>query len=943
MTTGHSLRRGSIVARWRERDRGDEGMTLVEVLLASTVLVVLLSMVAISMSVLNNISGAVSSQFQEYDQALPALAPIQALIRAEVEPAAPNGSGAPTPAFAQFGTTSLNFGLQFYSNVGTAYNNLTAAGTTAGPAKIVALELDQSGNPVTSSTSCTAKSPCRFQVRRYLPVVNSGTSTCPVTTDGSAGPCLYPSNYTLITNAADVVNNPSSTTGGVPNQPIFTYSLFDPNWPAGANSTGTGILLTAGEIQNNLITGLTAAPYNYPTNTQTVTACAFHNASYPTTAIACPLDAVQSVSIELMVAAPGSGTNGTVDNQTVVYRYPPTGTGGNITYPYQFSNFSGVSTVFHASEWRWIRQLRRSIVRRKAVDSDLGQTAMVAVVAFSVLASSIAAVLVSQVIGSFPLQQSKSVQIYANRALEAGVNAYVTAVNTNPSLAQCNSNTNTSGICSGIDYGQWNFVPNSNTSGADSEYYAFGNPQPTFDPTTNALSSLSVEVVGAAYDVNATNHYLFAEETIGLSPANGFLKNVWWSNYESYSSNGNYSSCNYNWKLGYNISNANAGCGPVYFGPADYLFGPVYTNDSVFVAGNGGPTSSPSFGTTGAPSPVTTADPNCLFVNNTYGMGGSDANCSQANGSVALYDTTNSSFAHAVETPPASDSQLGVIASQNGCLYSGPTQVTLSTAADGTGQMTVVSPDTIESTVNQGGTNYTWDNNNISTNLNNCPNDGTAPLPPNGVVFVQNAPTSQTQQWANPLDDPVDTTVTNLTSSPSSPQAGRAVTLTATVTSDSNQIDNGATVAFSQTTNNFGNIRTAVINSCSAVTLSSPVAVVPATTPASVQVHGNLLDHRGQQRDRGVLRRLQRRQLHRLVVRQPRADLHAQPGQDLRALRTGHRRWLLELLLRADQRTGLRRGRLRQRQPVGTAHHRHRQQPRRRRQHHLQRLHLDDG
>lgn len=336
----HSLRRDSIVARWRARDRSDEGMTLLEVLLASIVLVVLLSMVAISMSVVNSISGTVSSQFQEFDQALPALAPLQTLLRAEVEPAAPSGS-VPSPPFLQYGTTSLNFGVQFYSNIGTAYNNLTAAGTTAGPAKIVALEVDQSGNPVTSATTCSAKSPCGFQVRRYLPTVTSGISSCPVITDGSAGPCVYPSTYTLITNALDVVNNPSSTTGGVPNQPIFTYSFFDPNWPAGANGTGTGILLTAGEIQNNLITGLTAAPYSYPTNTRVVTACTAPNASYPTAAIACPLDAIQSVGVELMVAAPGSGTNGTVDNQTVVYRYPPTGTGSNITYPYQFSTTVG--------------------------------------------------------------------------------------------------------------------------------------------------------------------------------------------------------------------------------------------------------------------------------------------------------------------------------------------------------------------------------------------------------------------------------------------------------------------------------------------------------------------------------------------------------------------------------------------------------------------------
>ena len=89
---------------------------------------------------------------------------------------------------------------------------------------------------------------------------------------------------------------------------------------------------------------------------------------------------------------------------------------------------------------------------------------------------------------------------------------------------------------------------------------------------------------------------------------------MWWSNYESYSSTGNYSTCNYNWDLNYNINNANVDCSPVYFGPGDYLYGPVYTNDSVFVTGDGTVNNSPAFGTSTSASPVTTADPNCLFV-----------------------------------------------------------------------------------------------------------------------------------------------------------------------------------------------------------------------------------------------------------------------------------------------------------------------------------------
>ena len=278
-------------------------------------------------------------------------------------------------------------------------------------------------------------------------------------------------------------------------------------------------------------------------------------------------------------------------------------------------------------------------------------------------------------------------------------------------------------------------VNGSNSSGSDLEYYAFGNPQPTFDPTTNALTGLSVQVVGAAYDPSATNNYLFDQETINVTPSNGFLENVWWSNYESYSGNGDYSTCNYNWKLGYNIRGGGVSCGPVYFGPNDYLFGPVYTNDSVFVS------PSPAFGTATAPSPVTTADPNCLFVDSgtNRGMNGNRSNCSAANTDVSVYDTVNSSDNHAVEQPPANDTQLGTIASQNGCLYSGPTQIHLSTDASGNGQMTVVSPDTPEGTKTVNGTTYPWDTNNIASNVNNCPNNGTAPIPPNGVVFVQNA------------------------------------------------------------------------------------------------------------------------------------------------------------------------------------------------------------
>ena len=488
------------------------------------------------------------------------------------------------------------------------------------------------------------------------------------------------------------------------------------------------------------------------------------------------------------------------------------------------------------------QQARR---RRAAQASDLGQTAIVAVLALSLIVGIIGATIVGTIIQSGPIQQSASVADNANYAVEAGENGYVTALNTNPSLAYCSSNTNGTGTCSGINYAQWNLVTGSQSSGSGPEYYSFGNPQPTFNQTTNALTNLAVEVVGAAKDPNSKTGYIFAHKILNLAPKNGFLSQVWWSNYESYSSNGNYSTCAYNWSssMGYNIDNSNASCTPVYFAPGDYLFGPTYTNDSLFVSGDGTQANSPSFGNPSStppapvPSAVETADPHCLFVDDTYGMSGSDANCSKASGDVYLYDTTNSSYGNPVQVPPQSDSSLGDIAGKNGCLYSGPTQITLGTNASGVGQMTVISPDTPQSTTQVNG--HTLDTNNtyvtnpltgtVSGNTNNCPSNGVAPLPPNGVVFVENASSGETVLGANPFDAYMANSVTNLTSNPATPSPNTSVTLTATVTSSSNQLNNAATVAFSQTTSttNFGHTTTstAVIPTCTAVAMSAPVPV----------------------------------------------------------------------------------------------------------------------
>lgn len=330
------------------RVRDDAGMTLTELLIASTLLVVLLTVVMISMNLVSTVTDNVSSQYAENDQALPALAPLQTLLRAEVEPApatpvvgAPTpGFGLDTPATAEGSTADQisdigNFSLTFYSNIGTAYNNVTSAGTTAGPAMLVAEEVDQSGQAVTFGTSqCNTSSPCSFQVREYLPEVDpqTGDSSCPVGNEPSTNVCQYNlSKYTLVTDAADVINDPSQQANGAPTEPIFTYDIFDP-------TNDQAFVLTPGEVQTGTIQ--LVANHNYPAGTPNVTltgptACAVANGTYPT----CPADDIQSVGVDLMIGIKGSGTNGNVENQTIVYRYPESP--GSPTYPYQYSSTAG--------------------------------------------------------------------------------------------------------------------------------------------------------------------------------------------------------------------------------------------------------------------------------------------------------------------------------------------------------------------------------------------------------------------------------------------------------------------------------------------------------------------------------------------------------------------------------------------------------------------------
>lgn len=335
------------VRRALERRTGEEGMTLVELLVTSTVLLILMGMVLVSITMVETLSNSITSQYQEFQQAVPAMAPFHGLVAAQIEPAPPVG-GVPTPPFAAIG----NFSATFYSNIGTAYGNTTSCpsgqscatgGTTAGPAKIVGIELAPDG--VSPATACSPAAPCSFQLRMYLPIVGlsaPGVSSCP---DVGTGPtCQYSTDYRLLANVQYVVNDPSSL-GSAGDMPIFSYNIFDPggSFPPLTPPTTSpptypslNIPLTWTEVQNQSITGL---PAPYPNSTQALMACAAPSAAYPTPGTACPADNIQSVNVDLQIARPGTGANGTQENSLVVYRYAPSP--GSTTAPYQYSTAVG--------------------------------------------------------------------------------------------------------------------------------------------------------------------------------------------------------------------------------------------------------------------------------------------------------------------------------------------------------------------------------------------------------------------------------------------------------------------------------------------------------------------------------------------------------------------------------------------------------------------------
>jgi hypothetical protein len=348
-------------------------------------------------------------------------------------------------------------------------------------------------------------------------------------------------------------------------------------------------------------------------------------------------------------------------------------------------------------------------------------------------------VLVQNTFQQYPIVTKNVVQHEAYRAMVAGVDEYLYSLNTNANFASCyakfyNGATligpaptlfSTSSLCSGIAFNTWISVPGTAVVNGPPMWFYLGTPN-----VNTSTGNLTISVVGSA---GYPNTYNYQTAQIVLQPLNSFLLNVLWMDKNQIDPallnfpTGD--TCPYYWTTQslatYGSGRSQVTCVAVDFATADHLTGNLFTNDSIFVCG------SPTFKT------AYTADPNQAFV-------------SDCGGSTATITGHGSQYK---QTPPNDDSALGTVATAGGCLYEGPTTITL----NGT-TMNVTSPNTPTGKPTGAlGSSVANDSLIAAANATNVcmPSTpgGSVNTPTNGVVYVEDCVNPATCTTASPLAD----------------------------------------------------------------------------------------------------------------------------------------------------------------------------------------------
>ena len=274
----------------------DEGLTLIELLVAFATLTILITLVATAVSTYLNVGTNVISSYSATQQLLPSSITIQRLIRSEVEPApTPTATSIPVPAFV-LGTVGT-YSTTFYTNTG-GYN---AATGPYGPAKIVM----SSTTPAkcagcsfyTSQFTVIQYPACPFPVGSAVGCTGT-TQTCPLSVI-SANVCHWSTVGKELVTVNGVVNGQTNLQNA--STPIFIYNTLDPYATTYlANAGGTPSVTTG--LLPNFAAGTCAAP--------TLT-------SGQPSSSNCLADTVQSIAVDLQVHVQGAPIQ---ENSFIVYR-----------------------------------------------------------------------------------------------------------------------------------------------------------------------------------------------------------------------------------------------------------------------------------------------------------------------------------------------------------------------------------------------------------------------------------------------------------------------------------------------------------------------------------------------------------------------------------------------------------------------------------------------
>jgi hypothetical protein len=383
-------------------------------------------------------------------------------------------------------------------------------------------------------------------------------------------------------------------------------------------------------------------------------------------------------------------------------------------------------------------------VRRPRRRTDAGQQAIVLVLAVLALMSALAVVIMTQTAQETPIVNRTLLDHAAYQAVRAGINDYLYAINANPNAAACSTSSPASCqgfLQAGFQFGKWNLVSRNVAANNLHQWFSFGSPTlrkgaPLPNPTPGTVD---VTVVGAAgYLVNLSSIQYQTAHVI-INPQNDLLLNVIWDNYTAPDPNipgvGNSKQCRYEYQNGTDPCNSN-GQGAVLDGSSFSVFGPLFSNDYVFVCN----TPQIDYLTSGIPST------NYLGKDPTFGKSNYGAYAEPGCSNTVAWATPGGGTSKKVcqfcvdkgspERAPTSDANLAGLAKLDGCYYAGPTTITFNR----NGTYNVDSPETAATAATA--SNKTYDPFSSSLNKSQCfpsgsSNNGTVPkLPDNGVIYV---------------------------------------------------------------------------------------------------------------------------------------------------------------------------------------------------------------